>query len=178
MPKMRMETHHFTEGHAETAQLLVDRGANVDAKNDDDGDTPLHDACREGHPETAQLLVDRGANIDTKNNAKITPLEAARANKSFAVAPVIMGVKKRRKLRSVEDGKAFERDKKFMIEYFKGCVEKNPLDFGHSLEDLPEYERRDAIESLKYSLTHGGFNVASHCHRDEDLWSEMDLCSG
>lgn len=46
--------------------LLIDRGADVNAQ-DDDGDTPLHWASLYDSPRLFRLLVDRGADITTRN---------------------------------------------------------------------------------------------------------------
>ncbi|OIV89168.1 hypothetical protein TanjilG_25689 [Lupinus angustifolius] len=45
-------------GHLECVQLLLERGANLEAK-DDDGAIPLHDACAGGFTEIVQLLFNR-----------------------------------------------------------------------------------------------------------------------
>ena len=47
-------------GYTETAELLISKGANVNAK-DDDGWTPLHYAVREGHTKIIELLKKNGA---------------------------------------------------------------------------------------------------------------------
>ncbi len=48
------------EGHTVVARILLDRGANINAKNDD-GETALMIAADEGHTVIAQLLRDAGA---------------------------------------------------------------------------------------------------------------------
>ncbi|CAL0299341.1 unnamed protein product [Lupinus luteus] len=45
-------------GHLECVQLLLERGANLEAK-DDDGAIPLHDACAGGFTVIVQLLLNR-----------------------------------------------------------------------------------------------------------------------
>ena len=46
-------------GQKEIAELLIDAGADVNAK-DDDGTTPLDRAIQLGHPEIADLLRQHG----------------------------------------------------------------------------------------------------------------------
>src|ERR1700753_2912223 len=69
-------------GHADVAKLLVEKGANINAKSvhsihlpvpcsayvcaDRDGETPLHAASLNVHTNVAKLLVKHGADINTK----------------------------------------------------------------------------------------------------------------
>ena len=48
-------------GHKDVVKLLLDRGAEVNAK-DGVGWSALHLAAREGHKDVVLLLLDRGAN--------------------------------------------------------------------------------------------------------------------
>lgn len=50
------------QGHTETARLLLDSGANVNAKLTD-GSTPLALAAWKGHTEVVRLVLARGANF-------------------------------------------------------------------------------------------------------------------
>ena len=54
----------------EVAKVLLDKGADVNAKNDN-GDTPLH---RARDLEMAKVLLDKGADVNAKNNNGDTPL--------------------------------------------------------------------------------------------------------
>lgn len=56
--------------------LLLDMGADIDAKNDD-GTTPLHFAILSGNPGGTGLLLDRGADVNAKTKKGISPIEAA-----------------------------------------------------------------------------------------------------
>jgi len=52
---------HFAaeEGHKEVAELLIAKGADMNANSDDDG-TPLDRAVSEGHKEISELLRKHG----------------------------------------------------------------------------------------------------------------------
>lgn len=51
------------KGHQEMVELLLDRGASVDA-SDYTGWTPLHAAIYGGHADVVQLLLERGAHYE------------------------------------------------------------------------------------------------------------------
>ena len=61
--------------HVEVAQLLVSKGADVNAEAAG-GYTPLHVASRLGNPEMVSFLLTHGANINAKDT-RATPLAAA-----------------------------------------------------------------------------------------------------
>eukprot|EP00434_Breviolum_minutum_P030483 symbB.v1.2.026955.t2/scaffold2731.1/size72017/3 len=64
------------EGHVAAAQLLLSKGAAVDA-TDIVGWTPLHFAAINGHVAAAELLLSKGAAVDAKMNDGRTPLHRA-----------------------------------------------------------------------------------------------------
>ncbi len=72
---------HFAtkNGHREICELLLARGANVNAANKD-GITPLHIAAYNDHRETCEFLLERGANINAANKDGFTPLHIAAQN--------------------------------------------------------------------------------------------------
>jgi len=59
------------------AELLIAKGADVNAKDDEEGETPLHNAAYEGHKEIAELLIAAGANVSAISDGGITPLYIA-----------------------------------------------------------------------------------------------------
>ncbi|RYP80768.1 hypothetical protein DL770_006088 [Monosporascus sp. CRB-9-2] len=61
------------KGHKEIVQLLLDSGAEADAK-DDNGRTSLSRTAEKGDKEIMQLLLDSGAEADAKDNDSWTPL--------------------------------------------------------------------------------------------------------
>ncbi|KAM5349339.1 hypothetical protein ACJ41O_005844 [Fusarium nematophilum] len=63
-------------GHEAVARLLLEAGADKEAKDDDDR-TPLHWAAENRHEAVARLLLEKGANKEPKNNNGQTPLHLA-----------------------------------------------------------------------------------------------------
>ena len=65
-----------SKGHLKTAQVLLDRGANVRAK-DHQGQTALMMAAGSGHTQTIMILLESGANADAKDKQGRTALMMA-----------------------------------------------------------------------------------------------------
>ncbi|RNF10991.1 ankyrin [Trypanosoma conorhini] len=61
----------------EVVQLLLENGANVNAKNGRDEETPLHVTARTGNCAILDILVGRGAKLDVQNVRGETPLYLA-----------------------------------------------------------------------------------------------------
>ena len=66
--KRNLNCQTWRQGNAETARLLLDAGANVNAKLTD-GSTPLALAAWKGHAEVVKLLLARGANYRVRLKA-------------------------------------------------------------------------------------------------------------
>ena len=65
-------------GQENAARLLLENGANIDAKADDEnGGTPLHWAVAFGTKDMVILLVEAEADINALENNGLTPLDAA-----------------------------------------------------------------------------------------------------
>lgn len=67
------------EGHQEIAQLLIEKGALVDLRDNSDL-TPLHNAAWNGDLGMVKLLLDAGANITARDYSGATPLACAYSN--------------------------------------------------------------------------------------------------
>ena len=71
-------------GHIDVVRLLVERGANIEAKESDKS-TPLYLAAMLGHTDIARYLLDCGANIESQGYYKRTPLSVATFYKNIDV---------------------------------------------------------------------------------------------
>ena len=70
--------HTAMKGELAKARLLVDRGADIDAVDEDYRSTPLGVAVREGQREVVDLLLERGADPNVSGAPWSTPLAWAR----------------------------------------------------------------------------------------------------
>ena len=66
-------------GHTEVVTLLLEHGAEVNAKSRDGG-TALHSAAFLGRAETVKLLLEKGADTTLRNNMGSTAIEGAKLN--------------------------------------------------------------------------------------------------
>jgi len=73
----------------DVVKLLLDKGAKIDAKDDESGFTALHHAARFGNKNAAELLIARGADINAKDKQGHTPLYLA-VNHDYKVAELLM----------------------------------------------------------------------------------------
>ena len=71
-------------GNIEAVKQHLAAGADVNAKDDDNGMNPLHDAAMYGRKEILELLISEGADVNAKDNARWTPLHYAGGSKEVA----------------------------------------------------------------------------------------------
>ena len=76
-------------GKAAVVRTLLDRGANVEAR-DRQGGTPLHDASRNGHLEAVCLLLQHGADSGARNRRGETPFQMA-SRKNYGEVAQLLG---------------------------------------------------------------------------------------
>ncbi|MHC4248827.1 MAG: ankyrin repeat domain-containing protein [Planctomycetota bacterium] len=65
------------KGHVETARVLIEAGARPGAREDESGNTELHEAARMQDLEMVRLLVASGADVKAVNKAGQTPADVA-----------------------------------------------------------------------------------------------------
>jgi ankyrin repeat protein len=80
-------------GHTNVAELLLDRGANLEGRSRGFEQTPLHLAAERGNTNVTKLLLDRGANVDPRDLLGATPLAwaALRGHKNTAALLLARG---------------------------------------------------------------------------------------
>ena len=84
------------EDHPDIALLLLERGANMETRSNQD-QTPLYMASSRGFAEVARLLIDRGANVDEECDdldesvhVRWTPLHVASNHGSLEIARMLL----------------------------------------------------------------------------------------
>ena len=78
------------KGRLDVVQLLIDKGADVNAKDKQWGNAPLHYAMILIHPDMAKLLVDSGATINPRNNMNFIPLHYSAKFATIRVARYLL----------------------------------------------------------------------------------------
>ena len=99
--KCTMNTAHkwaAEEGYEAVVKLLLEKGAELEAKDEMDGQTPLSWAAANGlsraavngHEVVVKLLLEKGAELETKDDHRRTPLSWAAAKRHEAVMKLLV----------------------------------------------------------------------------------------
>ena len=78
------------EGDVYMAKFLIDRRANIESKDERNGDTVLHLASEFGKQQLVEFLIDHGARLDSANRDGDTPLHRAALTNQSEVAAVLL----------------------------------------------------------------------------------------
>ncbi len=76
-------------GQVEIAKLLLEHGADVNARNGVANFTPLIGASHEGHLEMVKLLLDHGADIHAVDEQGRSALTESRRHRNQAIEPYL-----------------------------------------------------------------------------------------
>lgn len=112
-------------GFTDMARLLIDSGAEVDAR-DETGRTALHISASSGYDAVTDVLLDAGAEVDAQNNVGSTPLRGA----------VFMGnmtISKKLIKRGADPLKVFT-DPLGIVEFFEGDIDWMPEDLKRQIK--------------------------------------------
>jgi ankyrin repeat protein len=79
------------KGHAEVVKALLDAGADINAKSQNDhyGDTALHAAAHGNQKDVVKVLIERGASLNSKNQIGRTPLGETEWHNASAAARLL-----------------------------------------------------------------------------------------
>ena len=91
------------KGQTDIADLLIAKGANVDAR-DKSGATPLHQAALKGNLAFATLLLQHGADVNARDGDGATPLHNAALSGHREVAALLLDKGADREARDSESG--------------------------------------------------------------------------
>ncbi|KAI3571047.1 hypothetical protein IWW34DRAFT_772695, partial [Fusarium oxysporum f. sp. albedinis] len=93
----RSTTKYFTDlmlasyyGHRVIVKLLLEKGAEIEAKDSEYGRTPLSWAAGNGHKATVKLLLENGAGVESKDEFGQTLLSWAAENGHEAVVKLLL----------------------------------------------------------------------------------------
>ncbi len=81
------------EGQDEIFDVLVAAGADVNAKDSDNGETPLHYAVNRDRLELAKKLLAKGAKVNVKDARQFTALHKAAAAGNVGMIELLAGAK-------------------------------------------------------------------------------------
>ena len=126
------------------AEFLIQKGADVNARNRDGG-TSLHGAAFLGHADIAALLIQKGADINARNAKGESPLDVSEVD--WGITQLIASW-----LEIELDQDTVEVGRTAVVEMLR---EHNSADTSHSGDDMCAAVRRGDIETVQVLLAKG-----------------------
>ena len=140
-------------GHFKIVQYLVEKGADVEAK-DEDQKTHLHKACQKGLLANVQYLVEKDANIGAKDKEEKAPLHIACENNNLPVVQYL-----------IQTGANIEaKDKNQLTPLHVACQKGHLPIVQYLIEKGADIESKDCLEGtpLHYASFYGKTDVVQY----------------
>lgn len=109
----------------ETVEELLDRGADVNSADPDDGSTALHKAAFTGNEEMARMLIGRGADPNREDRSRRTPLRRHLNASNDPPTEEEVAFTRFMLLNGADPFKAFVTPEE-IVEYFGGDIDRIP----------------------------------------------------
>jgi len=136
-------------GNIEAVKKHLAAGADVNAKERENGGTPLHYAALLNHKEIAELLISEGSDVNAKDVKGITPLDAAIIRKGSEIANLIRENGGKTSVELKTEGSVGQFIKDFYAKYNIG--EEYQISFDKLVEiSKGEDDRSNILEGLKF----------------------------
>ena len=164
-------------------RLLLARGAEVNGPVDNDGNSPLHNACWRGSSKCVEMLLDHGADTTTKNKFGHTALDVAREEKYQYIINLILRTRMDNQIDSKEtstqcNGSCIEipLEERQLPEKVESTIDHN---FEKIRHDIKARQRNKVNKTVQILTTHLESKVetivARHCEEmKNDLFASNE----
>ena len=106
-------------GHADAVRALIEKGANINAK-DSDGWTPLMQAAYYGYANVVQVLIERGADVNARDRSGETALNKAEAHHKAEIVSILRA--------AMSSSVARMKNPRDMLDRYISDLQKTPWD--------------------------------------------------